>query len=168
MLKKKKKNDNYYRKRRLWYMYFYFITFTFSMMTRRFYPKRTSGQAVVTGIVPWCVPSFLSHIGLSIPTYCSSVFIVCSYALALSASRLFGMERSLRVCTRWDLNPRNDLDRHADHLPSNRGRRPYPAPVVSVCLLTCHAWHRTCTYILWQVVPGTGPVYIFTCDTWRI
>ena len=38
---------------------------------RRFYPQRSSGQAVVTGVVPSpprYVPSCLSRIGLSIPT----------------------------------------------------------------------------------------------------
>ena len=37
---------------------------------RRFYPQRSSGQAVVTGVVPSprYEPSFLSRIGFSIPT----------------------------------------------------------------------------------------------------
>ena len=39
--------------------------------TGKFYPQRSSGQAVVTGVVPSplrYVPSFLSRIGFSIPT----------------------------------------------------------------------------------------------------
>ena len=42
-----------------------------SSTCKRFYPQRSSGQAVVTGAVPSpprCVPSFLSRIGFIIPT----------------------------------------------------------------------------------------------------
>ena len=55
--------------------YFTFLFFSSLLLSssiyRSFYPQRSSGQAVVTGVVPSpppYVPSFLSHIGFSIPT----------------------------------------------------------------------------------------------------
>ena len=50
----------------------FFVSLLLSSSTRRrFYPQRSSGQAVVTGVVPSPPrygPSFLSLIGFSIPT----------------------------------------------------------------------------------------------------
>ena len=58
------------------HLFIYCIIFWSSLLLssstrRRFYPQRSSGQAVVTGVVPSSpryVPSFLSRIGFSIPT----------------------------------------------------------------------------------------------------
>ena len=54
------------------FFFFLWPSLLFSSSTRRrFYPQRSSGQAVVTGVVPsppGYVPSFLSRIGFSIPT----------------------------------------------------------------------------------------------------
>ena len=61
--------------RAVFVLFCFFITFTFQLNSyiayRRFYPQRSSGQAVVTGVVPSpprYVPSFLSRIRFSIPT----------------------------------------------------------------------------------------------------
>ena len=51
-------------------MFYYFLNLFLSSSTRgRFYALRSSGQAVVTGVVPSprYVPLFLSRIGFSIP-----------------------------------------------------------------------------------------------------
>ena len=49
--------------------FFFFSSLLHSSSTRRFYPQRSCGQAVVTGVVPLgtCL-QFLSRIGFSIPT----------------------------------------------------------------------------------------------------
>ena len=64
-----------------------------------FYPQRSSGQAVVTGVVPSprYVPSFLSRTGFSIPT--AGRFIeCCSLTFALSADEFLCEKQSPRVC----------------------------------------------------------------------
>ena len=56
----------------------------------RFYPQRSSGQAVVTDVVPSpprYVPSFLSRIGFSIPAARPFSSNVATVALALSANQ---------------------------------------------------------------------------------
>ena len=56
----------------------------------QFYPQRSPGQAVVTGVVPSpprYVPSFLSRMGFSIPhSHCWSI-LIAPPALALSANQ---------------------------------------------------------------------------------
>ena len=55
------------------------ITFTLQLKSRSFYPQRSSGQAVVTGVVPSpprYVPSiFIAHRVQH--SHCSSIFIEC-------------------------------------------------------------------------------------------
>ena len=85
---------------------FFPITFTFSSSTRkRFYPQRSSGQAVVTGVVPSpprYVPSiFIAHRVQH--SHCSSIFIECC-ELTLSRCPLvkFFMQENVptSMCTR--------------------------------------------------------------------
>jgi len=62
------------------YSFFLFITFTFQPIRRRFYPRRSSGQAVVTGVVPSpprYVPLFFVAHRVQ-HSHCSSIFIECS------------------------------------------------------------------------------------------
>ena len=61
------------------YLFILMIAFTFSSSTRRFYPQRSAGQAVATGVVPSpprYVPSiFIAHRVQH--SHCSSIFIQC-------------------------------------------------------------------------------------------
>ena len=95
----------------------YFFSFFLSSLLlssstrRRFYPQRSSGQAVVTGVVPSSprhVPSiFIAHRVQH--SHCSSI----SSNVANSRSRAFRysifMQEKVpsRMCTRWELNSRN-------------------------------------------------------------
>ena len=77
-----------------------------------FYPQRSSGQAVVTGVVPSpprCVPSFLSLIGFSMLTACRF-----SSNVGNSRSRAFRYNNNLlrkkspyKYAHSRELNPRN-------------------------------------------------------------
>ena len=65
--------------------YFLIITFTFqpsnSYQVGGFYPRRPSGQAVVTGVYPFpprYMPFFLRMVQHS---HCSSIFIECEYVI---------------------------------------------------------------------------------------
>ena len=63
------------------------FTFRLFLTRRRFYPQRSSAQAMVTGVVPSpprYVPSFLSRIGFSVPT--AHRFSSITHALALSTT----------------------------------------------------------------------------------
>ena len=83
----------------------------FSSTRRRFYPQRSSGQAVVTGVAPsppQYVPWFLSRIGFSIPTarrFSSNVANSRSRAFRWSIITKEKVPKSM--CTRWELNSRN-------------------------------------------------------------
>ena len=80
---------------------FLIITLLSSSTRRRFHPQRSSGQAVVTGVVPSprYVPSiFIAHRVQH--SHCSSIFIEC-WKLTLSRFPLIiflSKKKSLRVC----------------------------------------------------------------------
>ena len=55
---------------RTFFFFQHHFSFPAQLTRRRFYPQRSAGQAVVTGVIPSpprYVPSFLSRIGFSIP-----------------------------------------------------------------------------------------------------
>ena len=72
-----------------------------SSTRRRFYPQRSSGQAVVTGVVPsppWCVPSFLSRIRFRFPLLVDFHRMLLTHALALSANHIVYSRKSPYEC----------------------------------------------------------------------
>ena len=85
-----------------WFMGWLSSLLLSSSTRTRFYPQRSSGQAVVTGAIPSpprYVPSFLSRMGFSIATarrFSSNV--ANSHALALSANQFLRKKKSFRVC----------------------------------------------------------------------
>ena len=90
---------------------FVFVFFSSSLLfssstRRRFYPQRSSGQAVVTGVVPSpprYVPSFLSRIGSSIPLLVDFHRKLLTHVLALSANQCLCKKKSpinTSMCTR--------------------------------------------------------------------
>ena len=100
-----------------------------SSTRRRFNPQRSSGQAVVTGVVPssprYVPPIFIAHRVQH--SHCSSIFIECRQ-LTLSRFPLINFfnanKKSLRVCALGENWTREiDFSRHEDNLPSHRGRR---------------------------------------------
>ena len=94
------------------YKYMFVYIFIYSFFSHFYFPG--SGQAVVTGVVPF-PPRFLPSIFIAHrvqKSHCSSIFhrVLLTHALALSASQLVRREKSLRiirVCTRGDSNSRN-------------------------------------------------------------
>ena len=93
---------------RRFFFFFFFLNhhfFFLSSSTRwRFYPQRSSGQAVVTGVVssPRYVPSFLSSIRFSIPTAVLVDFhrVLLTHAPALSANNFCMQEKvPTSICT---------------------------------------------------------------------
>ena len=93
------------------FFFFFIITFTFKLNSWEVYPQRSSGQVVVTGVVPppRYVPSiFIAHRVQR--SHCSSIFIemLLTHALALSANHFFMQEKvPTGMCPRWELNSRN-------------------------------------------------------------
>ena len=133
--------------------HFFFLLFNFfhrhfllSSSTHRSYPQRSSGQADVTGVVPFpprYVPSFLSRIGFNIPTarrFSSNV--------ANSRSRDFRLSILLQekvptsICTGERWSREIIFCRREDSLPSHRGRG--------------HLKN-----VKWLVLGGTGTLHTF-------
>ena len=90
-------------------MFFFFFFFA------HFYFPASSGQAVITGVVP-SPPRFLPSIFFAHRVqqlHCSSIFhrVLLTHALALSASQFVHKKKSqriyIRVCTRRGSNSRN-------------------------------------------------------------
>ena len=99
---------------RIFLRFFVFFSSSLSLSSRactRFYPKPSSGQAVVTGAYPSSPPArafVFCRIGFSFPTARRLPSNVAN-----SRSRVFRWlfflckKKTLRACTRWDLNLRN-------------------------------------------------------------
>ena len=110
-------------------VFFQIITFTFQLNSyhSRSYPQRSSGQAVVTGVVPSppryvpsiCIAHRVQH------SHCSSTFIECCQ-LTLSRFPLrsiFMQDKSPYEyvhSVRIELTPEIDFSGHEDNLPSHR------------------------------------------------
>ena len=100
----------------------------------RFNPRRSPGQAVVTGVIPYSPPVraliFLLRIGFSIPTarrFSSNVANSRSHAFCYS-TYMQGKVPTGRIYILCALGENwtheIDFNRHEDNVPSHRGRRP--------------------------------------------
>ena len=129
----------------LWYQFFFFFFehhFYFPAQLVGFYPQRSSGQAVVTGVVPsppgTCLQYF-SGMGSAFPLLVDFHRMLRTQALALSANQCLCKKKSLRVYAlgeKW--THEIDFSRHEDNPPSHRGRR----QLLSVLLLFAMLHYR--------------------------
>ena len=95
------------------FSFFFLTSLLLSSSTRwRFYPQRSSGQAVVAGVVP-SPPRYVPSIYVAYRvqhSHCSSIFIEgCELTLSRFPLINFFMQEKVptSMCTRWELNSRN-------------------------------------------------------------